>query len=71
MAIRTSKIASVADDLAVPAAIQPTDLNLEVIPSVPADGDLRTERTGTSPTRYLRLYVYDSGAWQLLSERVI
>ncbi len=70
MAIRATKIASVTDSVD-PAVIQPSDLNPESIPSSPADGDLRTERTGTTPNRFIRLYVYDSGAWQLLAERQI
>lgn len=70
MAIRRAKIAGVVDsgDL---TKIQPSDLSLETTPASPADGDLRTERTGTTPNRFIRLYVFDSGAWQLLSERQI
>jgi hypothetical protein len=67
MAIRRAKIASVADGSDT-AQIQPSDLDPEATPGTPADGDLRTERTGTSPTRYLRLYMYDDGAWHLLTE---
>jgi len=70
MAIRAAKIATVTDGGDI-AAIQPSDLNPEGIPSSPQDGDLRTERTGTSPDRFLRLYIYDSGAWQILAERQI
>lgn len=70
MAIRRSKIASVADT-ADTAKVQPSDLDPEAVPGVPAVGDLRTERTGTSPNRFLRLYIYDSGAWWLLSETQI
>ena len=70
MAIRRSKIASIADT-ADAAKIQPSDLSLETIPASPADGDLRTERTGTTPNRFIRIYIYDSGAWQLMTERQI
>jgi hypothetical protein len=70
MAIRRAKIASVADGSDV-AQIQPSDLDPEAVPGTPADGDVRTERTGTTPTRYIRVYVYDSSAWQLVSEIVI
>lgn len=67
MAIRRAKIASVADSSDA-AKIQPSDLDLEAIPASPADGDLRTERTGASPNRFIRLWVYDGGAWRKLSE---
>jgi hypothetical protein len=67
MAIRRAKIASVADG-SDPLQIQPSDLDLEATPGTPADGDLRSERTGTSPTRYLRLYMYDDSAWHLIAE---
>jgi hypothetical protein len=70
MAIRRAKIASVADG-SDPLQIQPSDLDLEATPGTPADGDVRTERTGTTPTRSIRVYVYDSSAWQLVSEIVI
>jgi len=70
MAIRAAKIATVTDSAEV-ALIQPSDLNPESVPSSPQDGDVRTERTGTSPNRFIRLYVYDSGDWQLLAERQI
>ena len=67
MAIRRSKIASIADT-SDPAKIQPSDLSLETIPASPADGDLRTERSGTTPNRFIRLYVYDAAVWRLLAE---
>jgi len=67
MAIRRSKIASVADS-AEPTKVQPSDLDLESIPLTPQDGDERNERTGTSPNRFIRKYVYDNGAWRLLAE---
>lgn len=67
MAIRTSKIASVTDT-GDTSKIQPSDVNPESIPASPANGDIRTERTGTSPNRFVRLYVYDNAAWRLLSE---
>lgn len=67
MAIRRSKIASVADD-ANPVKVQPSDMDPETLPAVPADGDIRTERTGTSPNRFIRLYIYDGGVWELLAE---
>lgn len=70
MAIRRAKIAGVADG-DDPTKIQPSDLDPEATPASPADGDLRVERTGTTPTRALRLYVYDSSAWQLLIEVMI
>ena len=70
MAIRTSKIASAADGTN-PTKVQPSDLNPETIPGTPADGDIRTERTGTSPNRFLRIYIYDSGGWQKVAETQI
>jgi hypothetical protein len=70
MAIRCAKIASVTDSTE-PSVIQPSDLNPESVPSSPADGDFRTERTGTSPFRFIRGYVFDSGEWQLVFERQI
>jgi hypothetical protein len=70
MAIRREKIASVADG-DDDSQLQPSDFDLEATPDTPADGDVRTERTGTTPTRYIRVYVYDSSDWQLVSEIVI
>ena len=67
MAIRTAKIATVTDG-GDPSAIQPSDLNLEAIPSSPQDGDERNERTGTSPNRFIRKYIYDNGSWRLVLE---
>lgn len=67
MALRRNKIASVADS-PEPAKVQPSDLDIESIPAVPEDGDFRTERTGTSPNRYLRGYLYDEGSWWLVFE---
>lgn len=67
MAIRRAKIASVADS-AEPSKVQPSDLDIEAIPPVPQDGDFRTERTGISPNRFLRGYIYDGGSWWLVFE---
>jgi hypothetical protein len=67
VAIRRAKIALVPDSADM-SKIQPSDLDLEAIPAVPQDGDFRSERIGVSPERYIRLYIYDSGAWQLLAE---
>lgn len=67
MALRRAKIASVADS-AEPAKIQPSDLDIEAIPPIPGECDYRIERTGTSPNRYIRGYVYDLGEWSLVWE---
>ncbi len=67
MALRPSKIGGVADS-GDPAKIQPSDVNPEGVPSVPAEGDQYTERTGTSPNRFIRKYVYDGGSWRIADE---
>lgn len=69
MAYRQSKIASVSDT-GDAAKVQPSDLNFESVPASPAEGDFRIERTGTSPTRYIRYMTYDNGAWRITNEYV-
>lgn len=65
-AIRSSKIASVTDS-ADTSKIQPSEMNPLTLPSVPVDGDIWFDRTGTSPTRTLAVKIYDTGAWRTIS----
>lgn len=60
MAIRASKIASVADD-GNPAKIQPSDINLMTRPAVPVQDDTWIERSGVSPNRIISLVTFDEG----------
>lgn len=72
MAIRPSKIQTVADDAAHPARIQPSEMDPSTPPSgAPAHGDFYFAFAGTSPTRTLTVWVYDGviAAWKDVAVR--
>lgn len=67
MAIRPGKLTSVPDT-GDTSKVQPSDLNPSVVPASPAQSDIISEETGTSPNRFIRLKVYDNGAWRVIAE---
>ncbi len=62
MAIRSSKIASVADSNDA-TKVQPSDIDPWSTPASPVNKDIRFEDVGTAPNRFIRIWIYLSGGW--------